>query len=38
MSLFDTITHRRNIYKAIYALDSYICERNLLSVEDLIIC
>lgn len=35
MSLFDTITHRRNIYKAIYALDSYICERNLLSVEDL---
>ena len=25
MSLFDTITHRRNIYKAIYALDSYIC-------------
>ncbi len=35
MSLFDTITHQRNIYKAIYALDSYICERNLLSVEDL---
>ena len=35
MSLFDTITHRRNIYKAIYALDSYICEQNLLSVEDL---
>ena len=34
-SLYDIIVSRDNIYKAIYCLESYICERGLLDNEDL---
>ena len=37
MNLRETILSEKNIYNAIYALNSYISERNLLSKEDLIL-
>ena len=37
MNLRETILSEKNIYSAIYALNSYISERNLLSKEDLIL-
>ena len=33
--LYKTIVSKENLYKAIYALESYISERNLLKSEDL---